>query len=164
MTTLIIVLFVLVAAIILIAELIKQAQEIDTLHMIIEQDEREIRIYKQQLAGWKGNLDEVTYNGDLFIKGSLHTGKNGCMVIDGSCTYCISESGYSDEWLDACLEAPNIITDDLDLEGKLVIVHGDVFVWLEAEKDPGDGFIACSACTPHIVLDASHRGRGGSKS
>jgi len=164
MALLFIILFAALGAFILISEIVKQAEEIDALHMVIEQDEREIRLYKNELSSWKGNLKEVTYEGDLFINGSLHTGKNGCMVINGGLTQHINESGYSDEWRDACFEAPNILREDMNLEGQLVIVYGDVYVWLEATKDPGStGFIACSAFTPHNVLDASHGG-GGSKS
>lgn len=164
MALLFIILFAAIGAFILISEIVKQAEEIDALHMVIEQDEQEIRLYKNELSSWKGNLKEVTYEGDLFINGSLHTGKNGCMVINGGLTQRINESGYSDDWRDACFEAPNILREDMNLEGQLVIVYGDVYVWLEATKDPGStGFIACNAFTPHNVLDASHGG-GGSKS
>jgi len=163
MATLFIILFALVGGFILISEIVKQAQEIDALHMVIEQEEREICLYKQELSAWKGGLKEVTYEGDLFINGSLHTGKNGCIVIDGDLTHNIHRSHYSDEFRDACFEAPNIMNEDVNIEGKLVIVHGSLYVWLEAAKDPGTtGFIACNALTSHMALDFT--GGGGPKS
>ena len=111
----------------------------------------------------ENNMETITYNGDLFVNGRLSTGSNGCMVAEGCLTYWISKSSYSDEWRDACMECSNIVDGDLCLEGKMVKVHGDVYVWLDAIATTGTtGFISCSALHPHTVLNAD-RG-GGSKS
>ena len=108
----------------------------------------------------RNEMENIIYNGDLFICGALSTGTNGCMVVEGSITYYVSKSFFADEWRAACLECPNIVDGDLCLEGKMVKVYGDVYVWLDAIATPGTtGFISCSAACPHMVLNAD-RGRG----
>ena len=108
-------------------------------------------------------MNTIIYNGDLFVDGRLTTGVDGCMVAEGSITYFISKSSLADEWRDACLECPNIVDGDLCLEGKMVKVYGDVYVWLDAVATPSTtGFISSSAVLPHLVLNAA--GGGGSKS
>lgn len=103
-------------------------------------------------------METIIYNGDLFVKGCLETGADGCMVVEGSLTYWISKSDMADEWWEACLECPNIVDGDLCLEGKMVKVYGDVYVWLDAIATPGTtGFISCSAAQPHMVLNADRR-------
>lgn len=105
-------------------------------------------------------METIIYNGDLFVSGRLETGADGCMVIEGGITYNIHKSPMADEWGEACRECPNIVDGDLCLEGKMVKVYGDVYVWLDAVATPGTtGFISCSALQPHMVINAD-RGRG----
>lgn len=107
-------------------------------------------------------METIIYNGDLFVNGRLETGTDGCMVIEGGISYNIHKSSFADEWREANLECPNIVDGDLCLEGKMVKVYGDVYVWMDAIATPGTtGFISCSALQPHMVLNAD-RGRGGS--
>jgi hypothetical protein len=100
-------------------------------------------------------METIIYNGDLFVKGCLKTGADGCMVIEGGITYNIHKNHMADEWGEACRECPNIVDGDLCLEGKMVKVYGEVYVWLDAIATPGTtGFISCSALQPHMVINA----------
>lgn len=137
----------------LIDELVKMSRLLDLYESELIKAHKEIQKLQQS-----GNMETIIYNGDLFIDGSLSTGADGCMVIEGGLTFDISKSSDADEWRDACLECPNIVDGNLCLEGKMVKVYGDVYVWLDAVATPGTtGFISCSALQPHMVLNADRK-------
>jgi len=70
-------------------------------------------------------MKEEIIEGDLYIHGNLNCGKDGILEADGSVSY---------QWKDATTEKrkekfSEMPEEDFELEGRKIIVHGNVFVW-----------------------------------